>query len=173
MESTKSVGPCPFEPLYPSALVRDAAHYMALAYNQARLAWDAGEVPVGAVIVANGSVLAAAHNAVETLQDPTAHAEMLALTQAAKALGTWRLNAATLYVTKEPCPMCAGAAVMSRLGKVVFGTPDPKMGFMGGACALHQHDGLNHSVAVEHGPLAEACTTLLQAFFQKRRQSGL
>ena len=108
---------------------------MALAFNRAVDAWREDEVPIGAVIVKAGEVVASAHNAVESLKDPTAHAEILAITQAAKAIGDWRLNECTLYVTKEPCPMCAGAAIMSRLGRVVYAWGDPKMGCLGGATA--------------------------------------
>lgn len=123
---------CPFEKRFPSELVRDDAYFMWLAYNLAVDAWRADEVPVGAVIAMDGVVIGAAHNQTISLRDPTAHAELLAVTQAAEALGDWRLSGAALYVTKEPCPMCAGAAVMARIARVVFAMGDPKMGCCGG-----------------------------------------
>ena len=107
--------PCPFEKRFPSQLVRDDVFFMSLAYNQAIDAWRRDEVPIGCVIERDGEVLAMAHNTVEGAHDPTAHAEMLAITQAAAAIGDWRLENCTLYVTKEPCPMCSGATLMSRL----------------------------------------------------------
>ena len=163
--------PCPFEKLFPSQLIRDEAFYMKLAYNLAIDAWRQDEVPIGAVIVYNGEVIAAAHNATQTTADPTAHAEMLAITQAANAIGDWRLNGATLFVTKEPCPMCAGASIMARLTDVVFAVPDPKMGCLGGATPLHEVPGLNHRVAVHSGILEHECRELLQAYFTLKRQS--
>ncbi len=163
---------CPFAKLHPSQLVKDDAHFMALAFNQAVEAWRRDEVPIGAVIVRDGAVIAAAHNAVETLKDPTAHAEILAITQAAKAVGDWRLNACTLYVTKEPCPMCAGATIMSRLGRVVYAWGDPKMGCLGGATATHDLPRLNHRVAVVHGVLEDECRAILQAYFRMKRAAA-
>ncbi|MDP0494902.1 MAG: nucleoside deaminase [Verrucomicrobiota bacterium JB024] len=163
--------PCPFEKLFPSQLIRDEAFYMKLAYNLAIDAWRQDEVPIGAVIVYNGEVIAAAHNATQTTADPTAHAEMLAITQAANAIGDWRLNGATLFVTKEPCPMCAGASIMARLTDVVYAVPDPKMGCLGGATPLHEVPGLNHRVAVHSGILEHECRELIQAYFTLKRQS--
>jgi len=160
---------CPFAPIYPSQLVRDDAFFMALAYNQALEAWKHDEVPIGAVIALDGMVVAAAHNRVETARDATAHAEMLAITQAANAIDDWRLNRATLYVTKEPCPMCSGATVMARLGRVVYALPDPKMGCLGGAMALHELPQLNHRVQVTSGVMQDECRALLQAFFEIKR----
>lgn len=128
----KEFPPCPFPPLHPSYLSRGDEFFMKLAYNQALKAWNCGEVPVGAVIEFGGELIAQAHNSVEGSRDPTAHAEILAITQAAAKLGDWRLAGATLYVTKEPCPMCAGACVMSRLKRVVYAVSDPKMGFWEG-----------------------------------------
>ncbi|MDR2845622.1 MAG: tRNA adenosine(34) deaminase TadA [Puniceicoccales bacterium] len=161
---------CPFPKLHPSELVRDDAFYMALAYNQAVEAWRGDEVPIGAVIVhSSGEVIAAAHNAVDSLHDPTAHAEILAITQASAHLGNWRLNECTLYVTKEPCPMCAGASVMARLGRVVFGWGDPKMGCLGGAAAVHELPRLNHRVSVASGVLEDECRSILQAYFVMKR----
>lgn len=128
---------CPFDKRFPSQLVRDDVFYMSLAYNQAIDAWRRDEVPIGCVIERSGEVIASAHNGVESANDPTAHAEMLAITQAASALGDWRLEECTLYVTKEPCPMCSGATLMSRLKRVCYAVPDPKMGCLGGATDLN------------------------------------
>jgi len=161
---------CPFEKKFPSQLDRNDEFYMCLAYNKAIEAWKADEVPVGAVIVVEGEIVAAAHNEVESTGDPTAHAEVLAITQASRFLGDHRLNAMTLYVTKEPCPMCAGALIMSRVGRVVFGVPDPKMGFLGGAGDVLKVPTLNHYPVVTSGVLAEECHLLLQAFFSEKRK---
>ncbi len=165
----KSVPECPFLPLAPSYLNRDDEFFMKLAYNNALKAWKLGEVPVGAVIEFEGAVIAQAHNMVESSKDPTAHAEILAITQAANKLGDWRLAGATLYVTKEPCPMCAGACIMSRLKRVVFGTPDPKMGFLGGAAKIHDIATLNHHLEVSEPVLSSECTSMLRAFFSLKR----
>lgn len=161
---------CPFEKLHPSQLNRDDSFFMSLAYNQAVDAWKADEVPVGAVVVLEGEVVAAARNEVESTGDPTAHAEILAVTQAARFLGDHRLNAMTLYATKEPCPMCAGALVMSRMGRVVFGVPDPKMGFLGSAGDVRDVHTLNHYPLVTPGVMAEECHALLQSFFAAKRE---
>ena len=123
---------CPFTKIHPSALQRNAEFYMSLAFNLAIDAWNQDEVPVGAVIVRKDEVISSAHNQTRSQTDPTAHAEMIAITMAAKKLGDWRLNDCQLYVTKEPCPMCSGATLTSRLGKVFFGLGDPKMGCLGG-----------------------------------------
>ena len=142
---------CPFDKRFPSQLVRDDAFFMSLAYNQAIEAWRQDEVPIGAVIELGGEVLAAAHNTVESAQDPTAHAEILALTQAAAKLGNWRLEGATLYVTKEPCPMCS-------------------MGCLGGATNLNDLPRVNHHLEVTAGGVLEdECRELLQAFFKLKR----
>lgn len=162
--------PCPFEKLHPSQLNRDDAFYMALAFNLAIDAWKANEVPIGAVIVAGGEVIGAAHNEIKRTGDPTAHAEVLAITQAARRIGDWRLNDCTLYVTKEPCPMCAGASIMSRIGRVVWGCHDPKMGCLGGATPLHEVKGLVHRVAVQGGVLEAPCREILQAYFALKRE---
>jgi tRNA(adenine34) deaminase len=163
--------PCPFEKRFPSQLVRDDVFFMSLAYNQAIDAWRADEVPIGAVIARDGEVIAAAHNTVESAHDPTAHAEMLALTQAAAALGDWRLEGCTLYVTKEPCPMCAGATLMSRLQRVCYAVPDPKMGGLGGATDLNALPRVNHHLTVTAGGVLEVeCRSLLQAFFRGKRR---
>jgi len=142
---------------------------MAEALRQARKAARAGEVPIGAVIVREGHVIARAHNQVETLKDATAHAEMLAITQAEAAVGDWRLTDCDLYVTKEPCPMCAGAIVHARLRRVIFGCPDPKGGAAGGLLNLVQHPALNHRCQLTPGVREAECRTLLQEFFRDRR----
>lgn len=144
---------------------------MSLAYNQALEAYRSEEVPVGAVVVLEGEIVASAHNEVESTGDPTAHAEILAITQAARFLGDQRLNAMTLYVTKEPCPMCAGALVMSRVGRVVFGVSDPKMGFLGTAGDVRDVRSLNHYPVVLSGVMAEECHALLRTFFEQKRKN--
>lgn len=143
--------------------------YMQNALRCARKAAAADEVPVGAVIVRNGQVIARAWNQVEMLKDATAHAEMLAITQAEAAVGDWRLNECDLYVTKEPCPMCAGAIVLSRLRRVVFGCPDAKAGAAGGWINLLQSEPLNHRCEVTSGVLGEDCAAVLRAFFGQKR----
>ena len=147
-------------------------HFMGEALRQARRAFDAEEVPVGAVIVREGRIIARAFNQVELLKDATAHAEMIAITQAEEAVGDWRLTDCALYVTKEPCPMCAGAIVHVRLARVVFGAPDPKGGAAGGAMNLLQFPTLNHRSQITSGVREEECRALLRSFFQARRQSS-
>ena len=150
---------------------------MRSALREARAAAEAGETPTGAVIVyrdptapdAPARVIARARNQVELLKDPTAHAEMIAITQAASALGGWRLLNTTLYVTKEPCPMCAGAIVLARIPAVVFGVPDPARGAAGSKFNLLEHPDLNHRCTVVSGVLADECRHLLQTFFQACR----
>ncbi len=144
-------------------------YFMGEALRQARKAWDRGEVPVGAVVVHAGRVIARAFNQVETLNDATAHAEMLAITQAEEALGDWRLLECDLYVTKEPCPMCAGALVHVRMRRVVFGCASPKDGGAGGVVDLLQHPRLNHRCEVTRGVRENECAQLLRAFFRERR----
>jgi tRNA(adenine34) deaminase len=162
---------CPFSKVFPSQLSKDDTFFMWLAYNEAVNAWREDEVPVGAVIEVGGEVVASAHNQVESTGDPTAHAEILAFTQAARAIGDWRLNAATLFVTKEPCPMCSGAALMSRVGRVVYAVPDPKMGCLGGATDLNRLPQVNHTLQIASGVLEQECRELLQAFFRQKRKS--
>lgn len=162
--------PCPFTKVHPSQLNRDDAFYMWLAYNQAIDAWRADEVPIGAVIELGGEVVAAAHNQRDSTRDPTAHAEIIALGQAARAIGDWRLNEATLYVTKEPCPMCSGATLMARVKRVVFAVSDPKMGCLGGATDLNALPQVNHHLLLTRGVLEQPCLELLQAYFQLKRQ---
>ena len=145
-------------------------YFMGEALRQAAKAYAAGEVPVGAVIVREGRVIARAFNQVELLKDATAHAEMLALTQAEQAVGDWRLTDCTLYVTKEPCPMCAGAVVHTRLARVVFGVEDPKGGAAGGAMNLLQFPTLNHRCEITPGLRREECRAMLQNFFSEQRR---
>lgn len=144
-------------------------HFMGEALRQARRALAAEEVPVGAVIVREGQIIARAFNQVELLKDATAHAEMLAITQAEEALGDWRLTECTLYVTKEPCPMCAGAIVHVRLVRVVFGAGDPKAGAAGSALNLLQFPSLNHRCAITGGVREAECRALLREFFARQR----
>jgi tRNA(adenine34) deaminase len=145
------------------------AYFMGEALRQAVRAYEAGEVPVGAVVVREGRIMARAFNQVELLKDATAHAEMLVITQAEQAAGDWRLNDCTLYVTKEPCPMCAGAIVHVRFGRVVFGVGDPKGGAAGGAMNLLQFPTLNHRCEITPGVREEECRRLLQTFFAEQR----
>ena len=168
--ATRPSLPCPFEKIFPSQLKRDDEFFMALAYNQAIDAWKQDEVPIGAVIELGGEVIAAAHNQRDSTKDPTAHAEILALGQAAKAIGDWRLNAATIYVTKEPCPMCSGATLMARLKRVVYAVPDPKMGCLGGATDLNALPQVNHHLLLTRGVLEKPCLELLRAYFQLKRR---
>jgi len=144
--------------------------FMTEALKQAKFALRKDEVPVGAVIVrGDGQIVGRAYNQVEMLKDATAHAEMIALTQAQEAVGDWRLTDCTLYVTKEPCPMCAGAIVHTRLRRVVFGVGDPKAGAMGGAFNLLDLKGLNHTCLVTAGLYADDSLKMLQDFFKSRR----
>ncbi len=145
-------------------------YFMELALRQAEAAREREEVPVGAVAVFEQRIVARAFNQVEMLKDGTAHAEMIALTQAASAVGDWRLTGVTLYVTKEPCPMCAGAMVNCRLSRLVFGCPDPRAGAAGSALNLLDFPGLLHRVQVRGGVLAGRCAGILQAFFAARRK---
>ncbi len=144
-------------------------HFMGLALRQALVAYEAGEVPIGALVVREGRVIGRAHNQVEMLKDATAHAEMLAITQAESEVGDWRLTDCDLYVTKEPCPMCAGALVHARLRRVIFGAPDPRGGAAGGRINILQMPGLNHQCVITAEVRLEECQTLLRSFFQERR----
>ena len=148
------------------------SYFMGEALRQALRAYEAGEVPVGAVVVRGSRVIARSFNQVEVLKDATAHAEMLAITQAENAVGDWRLTDCTLYVTKEPCPMCAGAAVHARLKRVVFGCGDARGGAAGGLLNLLQHPSLNHRCEISAGVRGEECGRVLKAFFQERRAGG-
>jgi len=147
-------------------------YFMGEALRQAAKAFEAEEVPIGAVIVRSGRIIARAFNQVELLKDATAHAEMLAITQAEQAVGDWRLTDCTLYVTKEPCPMCAGAIVHVRFERVVFGASDPKAGAAGSAMNLLQFPTLNHQCLITSGVRVEECAQLLRAFFQQQRTKG-
>ena len=147
-------------------------YFMGEALRQAARAFAAEETPVGAVIVREGKIIARAYNQVETLKDATAHAEMLAITQAEEAVGDWRLTDCTLYVTKEPCPMCAGAMVHVRFRRVVFGASDPKAGAAGGTMNLLQYPTLNHRCEITAGVREAECRTLLQTFFAERRAAA-
>jgi tRNA(adenine34) deaminase len=151
-------------------------HFMREALRQARKAAKQDEVPIGAVIVREGHVIARAWNQVETLKDATAHAEMIALTQAQSALGDWRLNECDLYVTKEPCPMCAGGIMHCRVRRVIFGCPDLKGGAAGGFWNLLQAPNLNHRSEIVSGVLGDECVMMLKNFFRDardRRANGL
>lgn len=148
----------------------DDERYMRIALEQAEAAAEADEAPVGAVIVSDGRVLAAARNEREALRDPTAHAEMIAITQAASALQNWRLEKCTLYVTLEPCPMCAGAIVLARIPRVVFGALDPKGGAVRSLYRLLEDERLNHRVEVVEGVLSEPCGLVLTEFFREKRR---
>ena len=142
---------------------------MRLALQQARLAADAGEVPVGAVVVQNGQVIAVGRNAPIASHDPTAHAEVVALRAAARVLGNYRLDGCTLYVTLEPCAMCSGAMLHARVDRVVFGAPDPRTGVAGSVLNLFGHTQLNHQTQVTGGVLADECAQLLKDFFKPKR----
>jgi tRNA(adenine34) deaminase len=145
-------------------------YFMREALRQAQKAYQAGEVPVGAVVARTGKIIARAHNQVELLKDATAHAEMLGLTQAEAAVGDWRLTDCDLYVTKEPCAMCAGALVHTRLRRVIFGCSDPAAGAAGSVINLLELPTLNHRCEVTSGVLQNQCAMILQDFFRKRRQ---
>ncbi|WP_206672160.1 tRNA adenosine(34) deaminase TadA [Metabacillus mangrovi] len=144
--------------------------FMRLAIEEAKKAESIEEVPIGAVLVLNGEVVASAHNLRETEQRSIAHAEILAIDRACRELGTWRLEGAVLYVTLEPCPMCAGAIVLSRVERVVYGAPDPKGGCAGTLMNLLQDERFNHQVQVDEGVLRDECGELLSSFFRKIRE---
>ena len=145
---------------------------MGLALAEARLAAEEGEVPIGAVLVQNGAVISRAHNRRENDKDATAHAEMLVIRDACQKLGRWRLSGTTLYVTIEPCPMCAGALVMSRVDRSVYGSPDYKAGAVESLFNITSHPALNHRLEVTAGIRQEECAAAMQAFFRNRRRSG-
>ena len=146
-------------------------YYMGEALRLARLAYETDEVPVGAVIVHAGKIIARAHNQVETLKDATAHAEILAITQAASAHGDWRLEGCTLFVTKEPCPMCAGAIMLSRVKRLVYGVPDDRAGAAGTVFPITSAKGLNHVIEVVAGVKENEARDLLQSFFRAKRST--
>ena len=144
-------------------------YFMRLALREADRALEHEDVPVGCVIVLDGEVIGAGHNERQLRQDPTAHAEVLALREASRSVGSWRVLDATLYVTLEPCAMCAGAIVLGRVPRVVYGTTDPKAGAAGSVLDVLAEPRLNHRPAVEGGLLAAECAALLRAFFAARR----
>lgn len=144
-------------------------NYMKLALEEAKKAERIGEVPIGAIVVKDGEVIARAHNLRETVQQPTAHAEHIAIEKAAEALGSWRLEDCTLYVTLEPCVMCSGAIVMSRIPRVVYGASDPKGGCSGSLMDLLQEPRFNHRAEVVSGVMEDECSQLLKDFFKQLR----
>jgi tRNA(adenine34) deaminase len=147
----------------------DDKRFMKMAIEQAKIAEENGDVPIGAIIVHDGQIIAKACNQKEQLQDPTAHAEIIALTQAAAALEDWHLNGCTMYVTLEPCCMCAGALVLSRMDRLVYGCDDPKAGAVKSLYNIVQDGRLNHRLEVTGGILADECSRLLQDFFAQKR----
>ena len=144
-------------------------YFMGEALRQALLASEADEVPVGAIVTHHGKIIARAFNQVEMLKDATAHAEMLAITQATSVIGDWRLNECEIYITKGPCPMCAGAMVHARLSRVIFGCPSTKDGAAGSLLNLLQHPALNHRCEITQGVRLDECRGLLRQFFQQKR----
>jgi len=150
----------------------DDERFMLAALDEARAADEADEVPVGAVVVHDGKIIGRGHNQREALRDPTAHAEMLAITAAATALVDSRLNGCTLYVTLEPCAMCAGAIVLARLDRLVFGAEDPKTGACGSLYTIPADPRANHQVAITHGVREEECADVLRRFFARQRALG-
>lgn len=151
---------------------QDDERFMRAAIGEAQAAFDEGEVPIGAVIVRRGRIVGRGHNQREKLHDPTAHAEMIALTAAASAVGGWRLDDCTIYVTLEPCAMCAGALVLSRIQRLVYGPTDPKAGACESLYAIPTDERLNHCVDVTAGVLADEGTRLLREFFAHQRALG-
>jgi len=143
---------------------------MMIALEEARKAFEKAETPVGAIVVKDNEVIARAHNLRETLQDPIAHAEIIAIRDASQKLGRWRLTDCSIYVTLEPCAMCAGAMVLARIQRLVYGASDPKAGAVGSLMNLLSDERLNHQVKVEVGILAEECGDLLRGFFSSRRK---
>ncbi|MBL7565873.1 tRNA adenosine(34) deaminase TadA [Staphylococcus saccharolyticus] len=150
--------------------MRNDKDYMRLAIKEAHKAMTIGEVPIGAIIVKDHQVIARAHNLRETLQQPTAHAEHIVIERASEIVGSWRLEDCTLYVTLEPCVMCAGAIVMSRIPRVVYGATDPKGGCSGSLMNLLEQPQFNHRSSVESGVLEKECSQLLQSFFKQIRE---
>ena len=148
---------------------KEDERFMRAAIEAARIAEDNGDVPIGAVIVCENRIIGRAYNQREQLKDPTAHAEIIALTQAAAARQSWRLNGCTMYVTLEPCPMCAGALVLSRMDRLCYGCSDPKSGACGSLYNIVDDERLNHRLEVTAGVLAEECKEQLQNFFEQKR----
>lgn len=162
--------PDTFQPVTPSTDQHSYSEYMGIALEEAEAAAAAGDVPVGAVVVVDGSVVARRHNEREAAGDPTAHAEVLAIRDAAAAVGEWRLRGATLVVTLEPCVMCAGAAWAAQVATVVFGAADLKTGATGSLYNIAVDQRLNHTASVVHGVRSDECARLLTSFFAERRQ---
>jgi len=150
-------------------ITKEDEKFMRLAIESAKIAEENGDVPIGAVIVHKNQIIAKAYNQREQLQDPTAHAEIIALTQASAALENWHLNGCTMYVTLEPCPMCAGALVLSRMNRLIYGCDDPKTGAVKSLYNIVTDSRLNHQLEVTSGVLADECAKQLQEFFQKKR----
>ena len=146
---------------------------MRLSIEQAKIAEENGDVPIGAVIVYKDQIIGKAYNQREQLKDPTAHAEIIALTQAAAYIKSWRLNGCTMYVTLEPCAMCAGALVLARMDRLVFGCDDPKTGACGSLYDIVRDERLNHRLEVTSGVLADECSRILQEFFERRRKENI
>jgi tRNA(adenine34) deaminase len=153
-------------------MLDEDSRYMTYALREAEKAYDSGEVPVGCVIVHDGDLVGKAHNLRETLQDPTAHAEVLAITQAANHLGSWRLEDTRMYVTLEPCPMCAGAIILARIPQVFYGAVDPKGGCCGTLMNLLEDSRFNHQPRVDGGLMSEECGGILSAFFREIRDKS-
>lgn len=151
-------------------IVRYMRKYMEEALNEAKKAYDLGEVPIGAIIEKDGIIVGRGHNLTETTKDPTAHAEMIALRQAAQTLGGWRLLGCNMYVTTEPCSMCAGAIVWARIEKLYIGTMDPKGGACGSVFNIPQEPRLNHYVEIETGIMQQECQDILKTFFKELRK---
>ena len=150
----------------------DDERFMLAALAEARAAWDDGDVPVGAVVVREGRIIARGHNQREKLEDPTAHAEMIALTAAASAVGRWRLDGCSLYVTLEPCVMCAGAVVLARIERLVYGAHDPKAGACTSLYSIPTDERLNHCVTIAPLVLGDECAQMLRDFFAQQRALG-
>ena len=155
--------------IFPSELNKDHNYFMAHAYNQAITAWEKDEVPVGAVIVHKNMIISSSYNQTRSTNDPTAHAEILAISKAANTIKDWRLNECILYVTKEPCPMCSGALVISRIKKVYYGIKDSKMGCLGGAINLGNLPESNHKFQSIGGIMEQENQMLLSSFFKTKR----
>ncbi|MCB0832845.1 MAG: tRNA adenosine(34) deaminase TadA [Bacteroidetes bacterium] len=149
----------------------DHEYWMKMAYREAERAYEQNEIPVGAIVVFENRIIGRGYNQVEMLTDPTAHAEMIAITAAVSTLGSKWLNGATLYVTLEPCSMCAGAMVLARFDALVFGAPDPKTGACGSIANIVQNDRLNHRLEVVGGVYQDYCSAILRDFFLKLRKS--
>lgn len=152
--------------------IKQDERFMRVAIDAAHIAEENGDVPIGAVIVKDGQIIGKGYNQREQLQDPTAHAEMIALTAAATAVESWRLDGCTIYVTLEPCPMCAGALVLARIDRLVYGCDDPKTGAVKSLYNIVTDERLNHSLEVTSGVLADYCSELLQKFFVRRRKEN-